>query len=112
MAHCFDGVPHIAGSKPWVLGGKCCCTPTDDLMRKLHADGVCEDLDVDGLISLYEDKGIRLRFDHTGCNNMCEYGPHVTKGGKCMVPPTPGTRNYEDVITGIVPCPPSKKENG
>jgi hypothetical protein len=55
----------------------------------------------DDLIELYQQKNIKLVFDHTDCNNLCEYGPHVTKGGHCMVPPTPGTRNYEEVITGV-----------
>ena len=101
MKHCFDGVPHIRGSKPWVLGGTCCCTPSDALLKMLHEDGLCLDLDTQGLIDLYHQKGIQLGIDHSGCNNLCECGPHVTKGGKCMVPPTPGTRNYEEVITGI-----------
>ena len=100
MAHCFDGVPHISGSTPWALGGACCCTPGDDLMKRLHADGVCKDLDAEGLTALYHEKGIKLVVDHQHCNNLCEFGPHVTKGGKCMVPPTPGTRNYEEVVTG------------
>ena len=102
LAHCFDGVPHIRGSKPWVLGGSCCCTPSDELMAKYHADGVCLDLDTEELLALYQEKGIRLATDHQRCNNLCAYGPHVTKGGKCMVPPTPGTRNYEEVVTGLV----------
>jgi hypothetical protein len=108
MAHCFDGVPHIKGSKPWVLGGVCCCTPCDELMDKLHADGVCKDLDTEGLLALYSEKGIQLAGSHSCSNNLCEYGPHVTKGGKCMVPPTPGTRNYEEVITGVVLRPPKE----
>lgn len=113
MAHCFDGVPHLNGSKPWIVGGKCCCTPSDELMKKLHADGSCTELDAGGLIDLYHEKGIQLVIDHAGCNNLCRYGPHVTRGGHCMVPPTPGTRNYEEVVTGIVltsamPCGPNK----
>jgi hypothetical protein len=106
MVHCFDGLPHIAGSTPWILGGACCCTPSDELMGKLHADGQCVDLDTEALIALYHEKGIQLATDHTGCNNLCAQGPHVVKGGKCMVPPTPGTRNYEEVVTGIMLRPP------
>ena len=110
QAHCFDGVPHIKGSKPWVLGGVCCCTPTDELMAKLHADGQCLDLNTQQLIDLYHERGILLATDHQHCNNLCPAGPHVTKGGKCMVPPTPGTRNYEEVITGVVFAPPPKDQ--
>ncbi|HUU83595.1 MAG TPA: hypothetical protein VM243_08835 [Phycisphaerae bacterium] len=100
MAYCFDGVPHIPESKPWALGGRCCCTPSEELMEKLHADGVCVELDVEGLIALYREQEIQLGINHSGCNNLCEYGPHVTKGGKCMAPPTSGTRNYQEVVTG------------
>jgi hypothetical protein len=110
MAHCFDGVPHIPGSTPFVLDGACCCTPTEDLMRKLHADGICQGIDADGLITMYHDKGIKLVVDHQRCNNLCEFGPHVTKGGKCMVPPTPGTRNYEEVVTGKSLRPPPQEK--
>ncbi len=112
QAHCFDGVPHLAGSQPYVLGGACCCTPSDELMARLHADGFCPDLDADGLTELYHAVGIQLATDHGRCNNLCANGPHVTQGGKCMVPPTPGTRNYEEVITGIVLRPPPQGKKG
>ena len=100
QAYCFDGAPHLRGEKPWILGGRCCCTPTEELMAKLHADGICLEMDVDDLIDLYHKHGVQLAYDHERCNNLCELGPHVTKGGRCMVPPTPGTRNYEEVVTG------------
>ncbi|MFH0980856.1 MAG: hypothetical protein V2A79_04885 [Planctomycetota bacterium] len=112
QAHCFDGVPHLPGSTPIILGGACCCTPNDELMAKLHADGVCLDLDTEGLIGLYHNSGVQLATDHQRCNNLCEYGPHVVLGGKCLVPPVPGTRNYEEVVTGIVLRPPPKGKKG
>lgn len=102
QAHCFDGVPHQQGSRPWVLGGTCCCTPTDELMAAYHRDGFCTDLDTEALIALYHERGVQLGTDHHGCNNQCSQGPHVAKGGKCMVPPRPGTRNYQEVVTGVV----------
>ena len=106
MVHCFDGLPHIPDAKPWALEGRCCCTPCEELMDAFHAEGICLELDADGLIALYHEQGIQLAIDHQGCNNLCEYGPHVTKGGKCMVPPAPGTRNYQEVVTGRVMRPP------
>jgi len=105
QVHCFDGVPHQKGSKPWVLGGACCCTPTDTLMAEYHGDGICIGSNTEDLIALYHEKGITLATAHDGCNNLCEHGPHVVKGGKCMVPPRPGTRNYQEVITGVVLLP-------
>lgn len=108
QVHCFDGVPHIPGGKPWILGGACCCTPSDALMAKFHADGICLGMDADALSDLYHAEGIQLATDHSACNNLCQYGPHVTRGGKCMVPPEPGTRNYQEIVTGVVLKPASQ----
>lgn len=101
IKYCNDYTGHTKGSKPFILGGTCCCTPTQKLINAYHADRVCLDLDLDGLIALYKEKGIKTALDHQGCNNLCQWGPHVVKGGKCMVTPTPGTKNYEEVVTGV-----------
>lgn len=108
-AYCFDSVGHIPGSKPFILGGTCCCTPTKELMDKYHADGLLLDMQLKDLLSLYESAGIKTALDHHGCNNLCQWGPHVIKGGKCMAPPTPGTFNFEEVRFGIryAPAPTS-----
>ena len=106
MARCFDGIPHMPGAKPWILGGTCCCTPTPELMEKLHADGLCLDLDFGELEAMYHEKGIHLSTDdHQNCGNLCAFGPHVVKGGHCMAPPAPGTRNYQEIVTGITVQP-------
>jgi hypothetical protein len=110
VAHCIDGVPHIAGAEPWVFGGKCCCTPSIQLMQKLHADNKCVDMDATALADKYHESGIQLALDHKRCNNLCEHGPHVVKGGKCMAPPTPGTWNYEEVVSGVVKMRPSTSD--
>ena len=101
LIHCNDYTGHKPGSKPWVMGGTCTCTPTPELMNKLHADGFCLGMDTEQLRQLYENKGIKLRGPgHLRCNGLCDHGPHVVLGGKCMCPPTPGTEYYEKVITG------------
>jgi hypothetical protein len=71
-------------------------------MRAYQRDGFCLDMTTDDLIRLYREKGIALAYDHMLCNNLCQHGPHVTQGGRCMVPPTPGTRQFERVVTGQV----------
>lgn len=101
VAHCFDGIRHLSGSKPWAMGGQCCCTPTDELIEKLHADDFCLDLDTQGLIDLYHSNGIVLAIDPEG-KNRYEAGPHVVQGGKSLIPPVPGTRDYEEVVTGVI----------
>lgn len=108
--HCFDGVPHMKGSAPFVQGGTCCCTPSQALLDQYKADGVVsQTVTLDELIKLYKNAGIHTTLDHQRCNNLCKWGPHVVKGGKCMVPPTPGTPNYEEIRFGIRYVP-SEKE--
>ena len=110
--YCFDTVGHKPGSKPYILGGTCCCTPTRALMEQYHADGLLKDMDLGDLIRLYEERGIKTSLDHTGCNNLCKWGPHVVKGGKCMVPPTPGTANFEEIRYAAKYVPVDKKKKG
>jgi hypothetical protein len=101
VTYCNDNTGHKAGAKPWVLGGKCCCTPSDELMTQLHKDGFCQGQSAEDLRDAYRKAGIALRGpDHNWCNGLCSSGPHVVMGGKCMCPPTPGTQYAEDVALG------------
>ncbi|MBU0616488.1 MAG: hypothetical protein KKI02_02100, partial [Planctomycetes bacterium] len=101
VKHCFDTIGHIPGSEPWILGGTCCCTPTQKLLDQYQADGFCRGMTLSELLARYDGRSIMTALHHKGCNNACEWGPHVVAGGKCMAPPIPGTRNYEAVATGI-----------
>jgi hypothetical protein len=98
IAACCTATGHRSGNIPFILGGNCFCTPSKRVVDALHADGLFLDIDFRKLTQLYEDAGIATDFDHRGCNNMCEKGPHVAFGGKCMATPTPGTKNYERVL--------------
>ncbi len=101
VVYCFDTVSHKPGAKPWILGGTCCRTPSGEVLADYKEHGhVAKDMTLEELTILYKEKGIKTALDHRGCNNMCEWGPHVVKGGKCMVPPTPMTQNYEEVFSG------------
>ncbi|MGE4558195.1 MAG: hypothetical protein AB7D07_15430 [Desulfovibrionaceae bacterium] len=104
IKYCFTTVGHVPGTQPFIFGGTCCCTPTQELMDQYHADGFLLDMELEDLLAEYETRGIVLR--HEGgwqCNNLCSSGPHLVFGGHCMVPPTIGTQNYENVITGKKP---------
>lgn len=104
IKHCFITIGHKKGTKPFIYGGTCCCTPTHELMEQYHADGYLLDMNVEDLLAEYEIRGIVLEHgEGWQCNNMCDSGPHLVFGGKCMVPPTVGTQNYENVITGKKP---------
>lgn len=97
--YCNDNTGHIKGTKPWIMGGTCCCTPTAELMKEYHRDGFCRGMDERQLSQQYENAGIKLQGPgHEWCNGLCDHGPHVVLGGKCMCPPTPGTEYYEQVI--------------
>jgi len=101
LVHCHDGTGHIAGAVPWILGGKCCCTPTRAMFEVHQSEKtVPADMTYEAYLKLYADKGILIGPGHAGCNNRCASGPHVVFGGKCMAAPTPGTQNYEQVSMG------------
>ena len=101
LVYCNDNTGHQQGSRPWILGGTCCCTPSDALMDQLHKDGFCEGMTTDDLAAKYKSASIALKGPgHQQCNGLCDHGPHVVLGGKCMCPPTPGTEYYEQVVTG------------
>ena len=104
VVHCFSSIGHKRGTSPFILGGTCCCTPSRRLLRMYHEDGFLLDYDLPNLIAEYEKRSIVLAHENGWqCNNQCESGPHVVFGGKCMVPPTIGTHNFENVITGKIP---------
>ncbi len=76
VVYCNDNTGHEAGSKPFVLGGTCCCTPSDQLMALLHEDGQCQGMDTEALRALYVQAGISLRSEnHQWCGGLCASGP-------------------------------------
>jgi len=110
VVYCNDHTGHRPGAQPWILGGTCTCTPTEELMNRLHADGFCAGMTADDLRAKYEAAGIRLAGPgHRRCNGICDAGPHVVLGGKCMCPPTPGTEYYERIVSGSGAVPRSKE---
>lgn len=101
VVYCNDNTGHKAGSAPWVLGGTCCCTPSDELVAQFQKSGVCQGMTADDLAAKYKAAGIALRGPgHQHCNGICPAGPHVVLGGKCLCPPTPGTETYDQIVTG------------
>ena len=105
LKYCSDFTGHQKGAQPFVQGGTCCCTPTESLMAKLHADGFCTGWNAEQLQKAYEEKGIVNANNpaHHRCNNSCDHVPHVVLGGHCMSCPIPATANYEKVTMGLNP---------
>jgi hypothetical protein len=67
-------------------------------------------MDVADLIERYRAKGIILACD-AEAGDPRKRGTHVVLGGNSLAPPTPGTREYEEVITGIVHRPSCNEAN-
>jgi hypothetical protein len=97
---CCSAGGHNPDNIPFILGGKCYCTPSQEVVEAMHAKGLHLDVDYKKLVQMYKDAGITTDLDHRGCNNLCKNGPHVAFGGKCMATPTLGTKNYERVMMG------------
>ena len=110
VVYCNDYTGHVPGSKPFIFGGTCCCTPTLELVDAYHRDGLLLEYSASLLLSAYEGMGIQTVYDHRDCNNCCKWGPHILQGGKCMAPPTPGTQHYEEIITGRFDVPAKEPE--
>lgn len=99
VTNCFDTVGH-RGFKPFVLGGTCYCNPVPAQIAAWQKEGYFVDQTPEAILAMYSERGVKTVHDHRNCNNTCEWGPHVVKGGKCLVPPTPMTDNFEEVATG------------
>lgn len=104
IKYCNDATGHIKGKKPWILGGECCCTPTKERFESYKEEGTVPDkMEYESFLNLFKQKGINtdldLRYRYT--NNLNPFGPHVVKGGHDMGTPTSGTKNYEEVVSGV-----------
>ena len=110
LRYCCDATGHQPHARPFIFGGTCCCTPTPRLMEQYHRDGLLKDYTTGRLMSAYAERGIMTDHGHRGCNNACRWGPHVIRGGHCMATPTPGTANYEEVLSGQFDPPALAKE--
>ncbi len=98
---CHDAIGHIQGNKPWILGGNCCCTPTRENYELHVKQGTIDrSMSYEQYLARYKQRDIVTDLDHKGCGNLCDHGPHVVLGGRCMATPTPGTAIYEQVTYG------------
>lgn len=101
VATCHDAIGHQAGNKPWILGGNCCCTPTQQAYTRGVQEGtIAASMTYEQYLDLYKKAGVVTDLDHKACGTWCSKGPHVTMGGKCMATPTPGTPMYEKITYG------------
>ncbi len=75
--YCFDGSPFIPNAEPFIYGGCDLSIPkTPELMSKY--------------------KSLGITWNKTSTNHL-----HVAFGGKSLLPPAPGTKEYSNIILGI-----------
>ena len=90
IQYCFNGSPPIPNDrmKPFIYGGRDLSMPGPNDTELANA---------------YEEFGIVWEGNKCpgGCNGYCKKGPYVAFGGHCLTPPTPGTKEYNDVILGV-----------
>ena len=103
--YCNDMTGHFPGAKPWILGGTCCCTPTEEMFQIYQSEGtIPAGMDYRAFLQEFSKKDIvtDLTPGYKGSNNYDDHGPHVVLGGHSMVTPVPGTYNYECVVAGKI----------
>lgn len=86
VQYCFDGSPAIPDTQPFVFGGRDLSLPKTPEVAAAY-------------------KRLGVVWAGNGCvhddNGYSANGPHVAFGGKCLDPPPPGTREYNDLIMGV-----------
>ncbi|MBI1337283.1 MAG: hypothetical protein GC164_10020 [Phycisphaera sp.] len=91
VLYCNDYDPK-AGSValPYILGGDCVCSPTQEALDRYQRAGFLKDLTVEQLQELYTLEKIGLTVgDDNGTPAL-----HVLEGGSSLVAPLPGTIGY------------------
>lgn len=84
---------------PWVLGGRCVRSPSQDLLREYRAAGLPEWVTVGDLRIMYEEEGVAISGWSAGVPN----GVHVLEGGDAMYAPVPGSVGFVRLFCGEHP---------
>ena len=99
MVNCVSTSGHFEGNKPFIIGGNCYCNPTYKMYNVWQKEGYFKNKTFKEVKKMYTKKGYSLS-DGNKRNNCYDEGKHAALGGKCLVPPTPGTKLYEKVVSG------------
>ncbi len=93
---CLDGMSCSVGSRPALLGGQDFRVPSERVLAEWHAAG---HFSTDGLFAVaerYRSQGYVLPGD--GDPRQC--GRHAAEGGRCLIPPLPGTPLFDRIVSG------------
>ncbi|MBL8762549.1 MAG: hypothetical protein JNL50_14740, partial [Phycisphaerae bacterium] len=79
---------------PYILGGRCCRTPSADTLRLYQASGNLTNLSLMDLQNLYTDEGITWRAD----NEIDGPNRHILEGGSSLVAPVAGSTGFARLV--------------
>lgn len=98
IVHCLEPMGYLPGCKPFILGGGGSydySNPTPERVHVWQQEGYFSGMTYKEVRDLYASKGYKTVFDQP----LCE-GKHPALGGNCLVPPAPGTEEYERIVSG------------
>ena len=88
------------GDLPYILGGRCVRTPSDDVLRDYQASGYLAGFTLAELEGLYRDEGISLEL----ADQWPRPDLHVLEGGRSLVCPLAGTTGYQRLFSSEWPA--------
>ncbi|MGD9691140.1 MAG: hypothetical protein AB7K52_11530 [Phycisphaerales bacterium] len=86
------GSPADAGNFPWILGGRCVRTPSEEVLASYQRSGYLTGMNLSDLIALYREEGIRIA-GYAGPEEG-EIGRHILEGGTWLYTPQAGTAGF------------------
>lgn len=84
-------------SLPFIMGGRCVCRPTAEVMERYRRAGNLTDLTASDLENIYREEGIRLSVEDQKGGSA----KHILEGGDSLVCPLPGTTGYQRLFGQI-----------
>lgn len=99
ILHPNDVTGPIVGTYPYVLGGTCTCTPTQEVLETYQAGGYLLGLTLQGLLDIYTAEGIVFAPLPARRETTDTYH-HILRGGRLLYTPVPGSDGFEQLTYG------------
>ena len=93
---CLSGVQCPAGTKSVLLGGPDYRLPTAAVLAEWQSAGDFSGQTLLAIQAQYREKGFIL----PGDADVSVCGSHVAQGGRCLIPPAPGSPLFNQIVTG------------
>ncbi|MCA9281120.1 MAG: hypothetical protein H6812_00440 [Phycisphaeraceae bacterium] len=100
LAHPNNALPPRVGDFPWILGGNCVATPTQQTLDIYQAGGYLSGLSVEDLRRLYALEGIVIGAGPRDESQRADPDlyRHILEGGHALFTPAPGTLAYKRIM--------------